>query len=397
MSGPQDPSAAASRCGPSDPSRAEALAERLFDGDLTAAERAELGEHLRADPAASRRVVETERVLRSLRAPIASPDLSGAILAEVGRRRGFVSRRDRRRVSAMRLSLAASVIGAVGFIAMIDRLAPDAVRLDQPRRPVATISDAFATDVNRTDAGAVAAGLTASVDGLITRAIGGTPRGMPLGAEAEFTRDVLWPETIDPGTIETATTAGAIASVASDDSEATRVTSAVVPGAGSRLNITAAPTGAGGGGAGAWSGVLSAIEPIGPRPAEQTGWTPAHGLDAGLVASLTGSRGGSWAALADDLFVGMPLGIELPAGLLHGRVAVGPWVADAGRPAWPAVGLHGSEPASLAQLERLLGVLRVPTVSFGAPAGTRPDVQAADGGVGEVEEPVASDGSVRDE
>ncbi|MBX3363261.1 MAG: hypothetical protein KF866_00730 [Phycisphaeraceae bacterium] len=106
--------------------------DRFFDGEMSREEREKFFKAMLKDAATAREVVATRQALSSLDEPVFAPDLSGAVLSRVHRRRGFLSRPQRRLVTAGRVTGALSLLAVIGLATVVQREHPEVVL---PMRP----------------------------------------------------------------------------------------------------------------------------------------------------------------------------------------------------------------------------------------------------------------------
>lgn len=126
---------------------AEVLIERLLDGESSAAEREALMRALREHPELAEELARLRAVLGVLRGDAGeSPDLSGAILGEIGRRRGFVGRTFRHLGSTARAAALVALLVGVGAVAWVQGRSPEVVVRAAPT-PVTHVVDAFEREV----------------------------------------------------------------------------------------------------------------------------------------------------------------------------------------------------------------------------------------------------------
>jgi hypothetical protein len=125
------------------------LVDRLFDRELDEGSRETLFKLLRADLSRCAEVAKTQRMISALREPIEAPDLTDRIMARVGRRRAFLPERLRRMVTVGRLMAAACVLLCVLAVAIIQRSAPDALRLSRQDKPLTNVIESGRNDAVR--------------------------------------------------------------------------------------------------------------------------------------------------------------------------------------------------------------------------------------------------------
>jgi hypothetical protein len=115
------------------------LVDAFFDRELDEGSREKFFGMLRGDLSRCAEVARTQRMISVLREPVEGPDLTAAIMGQVSRRRGFLPERLRRMVKAGRLAAAACVLLALLGVAVVHRLAPEAVELTERPRPVTQV------------------------------------------------------------------------------------------------------------------------------------------------------------------------------------------------------------------------------------------------------------------
>ena len=82
---------------------------------------------------------EMERIVDSLKRSPRTPDLCGSILDAVHERRPFVAPQGRLWISAWRVSAAASLLLALGGVALVQRMRPETLDLSPSPRPLTTV------------------------------------------------------------------------------------------------------------------------------------------------------------------------------------------------------------------------------------------------------------------
>lgn len=124
----------------------EELLDAYFDRELPPDEEAALVRLLQRDAGAAMLFGESEAAIDALRLPVASPDLSGRILTEVGRRRGWLGARLQRFIAVGRVAVAACLLLALAVTLMAKRIAPDAGIFPQSPQPIADVARCAADD-----------------------------------------------------------------------------------------------------------------------------------------------------------------------------------------------------------------------------------------------------------
>lgn len=121
--------------------------DRLFDREMTSAERRDFVGRVGQDPLAIDEVNDLRGIFHTMRLrPDETPDMSEAILGRLDASRGFLSPRLRRRVKAGRMAVAACLLLGLLGVAAVQRLAPDRFRLRGAATPVADLTDAVQQD-----------------------------------------------------------------------------------------------------------------------------------------------------------------------------------------------------------------------------------------------------------
>ncbi len=115
--------------------------DRLFDRELSEAERRAVIAAAARDPEAARELASTSDAIRRLREMPPAPDVSERVLDRVHTRRGFVGRRRRRRARQQRLAMAAVLVMALGSVAVLHRLAPETARNPSQPRPAEPVAE----------------------------------------------------------------------------------------------------------------------------------------------------------------------------------------------------------------------------------------------------------------
>lgn len=126
----------------------QALIDAYFDRELSPETKPRLARRVASDAGAGLLFAETQAALDALRVPVPSADLSGAILDEVGRRRGWMDHRFQRFVSLGRLAVAAALLLALGLALAVQRLVPDAAFFPHAPSPIADVTGFAATDAD---------------------------------------------------------------------------------------------------------------------------------------------------------------------------------------------------------------------------------------------------------
>jgi hypothetical protein len=126
------------KCEPSQPIPKE-LVDAFFDRELDEGSRENFFGILRQDLRTCSSVARTQRMISALREPVEAPDLTDAIMGEVGRQRGFLPLKLRRLVKAGRLAAAACVLMALLAVAALHRSAPETFSLSRSPQPVSRV------------------------------------------------------------------------------------------------------------------------------------------------------------------------------------------------------------------------------------------------------------------
>lgn len=133
-----------------DPGRIpDRLVDAYFDRELDEGSRDRLLGAMLGDPDRAEELAGIRRAINRLREPVAAPDLTERVLARVGRRRGFLSRRVRRLVRGGRLTAVACLLAVVLGVVVIERIAPGALRLTPRSRPISAVVEAGRADAER--------------------------------------------------------------------------------------------------------------------------------------------------------------------------------------------------------------------------------------------------------
>lgn len=120
--------------------------DSFLDGDLRREDSARLFSALRSDPAAARDLVGMQRAIDALRRPVPSPDFSARILAEVGRRKGWLNWSQRRAVWHGRVAAAALLLLLLGGVYVGQRVAPEVTIAGQRPAPINELARAVPTE-----------------------------------------------------------------------------------------------------------------------------------------------------------------------------------------------------------------------------------------------------------
>lgn len=99
-----------------------AILEAVLDGEVSATD-SRVVETLRTDAEAARRFKEVQRVTDRLARRVATPDLSGSILAVVHAKQPFATARRRHRVSPQRLAFAGGLIAGIALVVVLQTVA----------------------------------------------------------------------------------------------------------------------------------------------------------------------------------------------------------------------------------------------------------------------------------
>lgn len=124
------------------------LIDAYFDRELAPETEAQFARRLARDADLAMRFAESEEAVEAIGRPIQTPDLSSQILAEVGRRRGWIGARLQRLVSVGRVAIAAAILLALAVTLTVRRLTPDAAIFPQAPTPIADVADCAASDAN---------------------------------------------------------------------------------------------------------------------------------------------------------------------------------------------------------------------------------------------------------
>jgi hypothetical protein len=126
------------------------LIDAILDGEVGPAESRALFEQLRDDPDAAGDLNATRRAIGALREPVRAPDFSDRVLETVGRKRGgWLSRRDRRLVTAGRIAAAVGVVALIGGMYMMERARPGTLDVSGQPRAVAGLTDSLSESSSR--------------------------------------------------------------------------------------------------------------------------------------------------------------------------------------------------------------------------------------------------------
>jgi len=120
--------------------------DSFLDGDLRREDSAKLFSALRNDPSAARDLVGMQRAIDALRQPVPSPDFSAKILAEVGKRKGWLNWSQRRAVWHGRVAAAALLLLLLGGVYVGQRVAPEVTIAGQRPAPINELARAVPTE-----------------------------------------------------------------------------------------------------------------------------------------------------------------------------------------------------------------------------------------------------------
>ncbi len=129
------------------------MIDAYFDGELNAGEKRFVDEAVRQDSLFGDEFARTESMLDDLRKPAGVPDLSASILAEVDRRRGWISSPLRNLVSAGRLAAAACFLVVLAGLYVTERVAPGTLQLSPEEAPLTEVVQASSRQVETHVAG----------------------------------------------------------------------------------------------------------------------------------------------------------------------------------------------------------------------------------------------------
>lgn len=125
----------------------DALLDALLDGSLKGEERARALRALSARPGLAREYACLRGLLAQMDHDVAqAPDLSGPILAEVGRRRGFLGCQLRRIGLVAQVAAGVTLLGAIGAIALVQHSRPELV-VPRSASPMTMVVDAAQEDL----------------------------------------------------------------------------------------------------------------------------------------------------------------------------------------------------------------------------------------------------------
>jgi hypothetical protein len=127
----------------------DSLIDAVIDGEVDDRARREILAAARRHPQQRRELAETSDLIEALRAPVAMPDLSGAVVAEAHRRRRYLPARVQRLVTRSRMAVAASILLALMSYVGASRAWPDAAVFNTSPAPIATVADSVASDAQR--------------------------------------------------------------------------------------------------------------------------------------------------------------------------------------------------------------------------------------------------------
>ncbi len=122
------------------------LVDTFFDRELDEGSREKFFGMLRADLSRCAEVAKTQRMISMLREPMESPDFRDVVLSRIARRGGFLPERIRRMVTAGRLVAAACILTGILGLALVKRMAPDAMRLTPASRPLSDVIESGKAD-----------------------------------------------------------------------------------------------------------------------------------------------------------------------------------------------------------------------------------------------------------
>lgn len=134
----------------------DAAIDELLDGSVEGEARRALLGTVRGDDTARRELMARASAVMMFRESVEAPDLSGAILHDVDRRRPFLSGRLRGLVTGSRLAVAGAGVAAVLAVALIVRANPSAFRVGATEAPLTRVSDALRTESAETGEAAAA-------------------------------------------------------------------------------------------------------------------------------------------------------------------------------------------------------------------------------------------------
>lgn len=117
--------------------------DALLDREIAPADLPAALALIESDAKASARLEAMRSMFDELRAPAPGPDLAGAILGEVGRRRRWLTPGLQRVVTAGRVAIAACVLAAIGATLAVERANPNAAIFGGPEAtPLTSVVDA---------------------------------------------------------------------------------------------------------------------------------------------------------------------------------------------------------------------------------------------------------------
>lgn len=127
---------------------AQEMIEAYFDRELPPEREMELARRLHRDAKAAKEFAQVEAVAKALRAPVQTPYRTAEILAEIGRRRGWLGSRLQRFVSVGRVAMAASFLLILGGALAARRFSPDSAIFPTSPTPLADVTDSASEDAN---------------------------------------------------------------------------------------------------------------------------------------------------------------------------------------------------------------------------------------------------------
>lgn len=116
--------------------------DRYFDHDMARSQRDGFLNALRTDAAAAREVALTRDVLARLDEPVIAPDLTSAVLRRVGRTRGFLGSRQRRLVTAGRVSVLGAALLTFAMVLFARERNPELDLTSSAPMPVSRVVEA---------------------------------------------------------------------------------------------------------------------------------------------------------------------------------------------------------------------------------------------------------------
>jgi hypothetical protein len=125
------------------------MVDAYFDRELSVGQRRRMFDELSGQGSRCEDIARMQRILAQLREPPEQIDIADDVIAQIHRRRSFLSPRMRAAIRVGRMAVAASVLLALLGIVVVQRIAPDTTTLTAESTPVTSLMQDTGEDLSR--------------------------------------------------------------------------------------------------------------------------------------------------------------------------------------------------------------------------------------------------------